>query len=89
MVSTARAIRSACASHKPTTFSSATHRTVIADYVSHSLTYIPLVTRLSSLDSMHSLIPTGEATAILPTGNKTPPVTVIGTDAIRQTFDEM
>jgi len=38
---------------------------------------------------MHSLIPTGEATAFLPTGNKTPPVTVIGTDAIRQTFDEM
>lgn len=37
---------------------------------------------------MHNLIPTGEATAILPTGNKTPPVTVIGTDAIRQTFDE-
>ena len=37
---------------------------------------------------MHELIPTGEATAILPTGGKTPPVTVIGTDAIRQTFDE-
>lgn len=37
---------------------------------------------------MHSLIPTAEATAILPTGAKTPPITVIGTEAIRGTFDE-
>ena len=36
---------------------------------------------------MHALIPTGEATAILPTGT-TSPVTVIGTEAIRATFDE-
>lgn len=36
---------------------------------------------------MHPLIPTGEATAILPTGS-TSPVTVIGTEAIRATFDE-
>ncbi|WP_373653512.1 RtcB family protein [Schlesneria sp. DSM 10557] len=37
---------------------------------------------------IHTLIPTSEATAILPTGTQTPPITVIGTDAIRQTFDE-
>ncbi|MDZ7618410.1 MAG: RtcB family protein [Patescibacteria group bacterium] len=34
-----------------------------------------------------TLIPTGEATAILPAGN-TGPITVIGTEAIRATFDE-
>ncbi|MCB9865396.1 MAG: RtcB family protein [Phycisphaerales bacterium] len=35
-----------------------------------------------------SLVPTGEATAILPVaGGKVPPVTVIGTEAIRRTFD--
>jgi tRNA-splicing ligase RtcB (3'-phosphate/5'-hydroxy nucleic acid ligase) len=38
---------------------------------------------------MHTLIPTGEATAILPAGGKTKPVTVIGTEAIRATFDEL
>ena len=38
---------------------------------------------------MHELIPTGEATAILPTGGKTKPITVIGTEAIRSTFDEI
>jgi tRNA-splicing ligase RtcB len=38
---------------------------------------------------MHQLIPTGDATAILPTGGKTKPVTVIGTEAIRSTFDEL
>ncbi len=38
---------------------------------------------------MHQLIPTGEATSILPTGGKTKPVTVIGTEAIRSTFDEL
>ncbi len=37
---------------------------------------------------VHRLIPTGEATAILPVGNG-PPVTVIGTDKIRETFDEV
>jgi tRNA-splicing ligase RtcB len=35
------------------------------------------------------LIPTDEATAILPTGGKTKPVTVIGTEAIRKSFDEI
>lgn len=35
----------------------------------------------------HELIPTGEATAILPTRN-TKPITVIGTEAIRETFDD-
>ncbi|MDX1947926.1 MAG: RtcB family protein [Pirellulaceae bacterium] len=38
---------------------------------------------------MHQLIPTGEATAILPTGTSTKPITVIGTEAIRSTFDEL
>src|SRR5688572_32716030 len=38
---------------------------------------------------MHQLIPTGDATAILPTGGKTKPVTVIGTEPIRSTFDEL
>ena len=37
---------------------------------------------------MHEIIPTGDATAILPTGGKTKPITVIGTEAIRGTFDE-
>ena len=36
-----------------------------------------------------NLIATGEATAMLPTGERTPPVTVIGTEAIRATFDEL
>src|SRR6478609_11349739 len=39
--------------------------------------------------TMHNLIPTGEATAILPTGGNTKPVTVIGTEVIRGTFDEL
>ena len=34
-------------------------------------------------------IPDGEATAILPTGGKHTPITVIGTEAIRGTFDEL
>lgn len=38
---------------------------------------------------MSALIPTGEATAILPTSDSsTKPITVIGTEAIRATFDE-
>src|SRR5215468_9703091 len=37
----------------------------------------------------HEIIPTGDATAILPTGGKTKPITVIGTEAIRGTFDEL
>ncbi|MGE0609887.1 MAG: RtcB family protein [Pirellulales bacterium] len=35
------------------------------------------------------LIPTGDATALLPTGGKTKPITVIGTPEIRQTFDDL
>ena len=38
---------------------------------------------------MPQLIPTGEATAILPTGGETKPITVIGTEPIRSTFDEL
>ena len=34
------------------------------------------------------IIPTDEATAMLSTGGKTKPVTVIGTQAIRDTFDD-
>ncbi|HUQ68127.1 MAG TPA: RtcB family protein, partial [Planctomycetaceae bacterium] len=37
----------------------------------------------------HELIPTAEATAILPTGAKTKPITVIGTAAIRDSFDDI
>lgn len=36
-----------------------------------------------------NLIETGEATSILPTGERTPPITVIGTRAIRQALDEV
>ena len=36
-----------------------------------------------------TLIPTGKATAMLPTGGKTKPITVIGTAAIRRTFDDV
>jgi len=35
-----------------------------------------------------SLVTTGEATAILPTGGKTKPITVIGNDSIRSGFEE-
>jgi tRNA-splicing ligase RtcB (3'-phosphate/5'-hydroxy nucleic acid ligase) len=35
------------------------------------------------------MIPTGPATAILPTNSKTKPITVIGTEKIRATFDDM
>src|SRR3954464_8048247 len=40
-------------------------------------------------DPSRQFIPNGEATAILPTGGKHTPITVIGTEAIRNTFDEM
>lgn len=40
-------------------------------------------------DSKFELIATGEATAIFPTGGKQKPITVIGTEAIRSTFDEL
>jgi len=39
-------------------------------------------------NSVHAFIETGNATAILPTGS-TPPITVIGTEKIRATFDDM
>ncbi|ADB15050.1 protein of unknown function UPF0027 [Pirellula staleyi DSM 6068] len=39
--------------------------------------------------TMNQIIATGEATAILPAGDHVTPVTVIGTEAIRNTFDEV
>lgn len=39
-------------------------------------------------DGIHQLIETGEATALLPLPDNRQPATVIGTEAIRQTFDE-
>jgi len=38
---------------------------------------------------MHEFIPTGPATAMLPTGGNSKPITVIGTPTIRGGFDEM
>jgi tRNA-splicing ligase RtcB len=35
------------------------------------------------------MLPSGEATAILPTGGRTKPITVIGTETIRGTFDDL
>jgi tRNA-splicing ligase RtcB len=35
-----------------------------------------------------TLLPTGEATAMLPAGDRVKPITVIGTEAIRATFDD-
>ena len=37
----------------------------------------------------HEMISTGEATAMLPTESRTKPITVIGTAAIRETFDDL
>lgn len=37
----------------------------------------------------HEMISTGEATAILPTGENTKPITVIGTETIRNSFDDV
>lgn len=42
-----------------------------------------------STESKFEIIPSGEATAILPTGGRTKPITVIGTEAIRGTFDDL
>lgn len=39
--------------------------------------------------SKFEIIPNGDATAILPTGGNHKPITVIGTEAIRGTFDEL
>jgi tRNA-splicing ligase RtcB (3'-phosphate/5'-hydroxy nucleic acid ligase) len=44
---------------------------------------------MMSTETMHEIIADGEATAILTTGGKHKPITVIGTEAIRNTFDEM
>lgn len=38
---------------------------------------------------MHRIVETGEATGILPTGGRGTPVTVIGTQRIRESFDEV
>jgi tRNA-splicing ligase RtcB len=40
-------------------------------------------------NTQHALIPTGEATAMLPVNESTPPIKVIGNEAIRKTFDEV
>jgi len=41
-------------------------------------------------ENKYEMIPTGEATAILPVaGGKKKPITVIGTEAIRETFDDV
>jgi len=37
----------------------------------------------------HTLIPTGDATAMLPVDDHTPPIKVIGNEAIRETFDNV
>jgi tRNA-splicing ligase RtcB len=37
----------------------------------------------------HQLIPTGEATSMLPVNDRTPPITVIGNESIRATFDDV
>lgn len=36
-----------------------------------------------------AIVPDGEATGILPTGGKEKPITVIGTEAVRETFDDL
>ena len=40
------------------------------------------------MTKQHELIETGQATAILPTGGSTKPITVIGTKSIRDGFDD-
>ncbi len=45
---------------------------------------------MTSTDLQASIIPTGEATAMLPVaGGRVKPITVIGTEAIRATFDQL
>ena len=39
-------------------------------------------------ESKFKLIPTGDATALLPVSDNVPPITVIGNEAIRKTFDD-
>jgi len=42
----------------------------------------------ASVERKHKLIPTGDATAILPVSDNVPPIKVIGNAAIRETFDD-
>jgi tRNA-splicing ligase RtcB len=42
-----------------------------------------------SHQNKHAMIPQSEATALLPSGGKQKPITVIGTEAIRATFDDL
>lgn len=42
-----------------------------------------------STPTKFEMIPSGDATALLPTGGNQKPITVIGTEAIRGTFDEL
>ena len=49
---------------------------------------LTLTTCKDFIISTSPFIPTGEATAILPAGNHHTPITVIGTPAIRETFDD-
>jgi tRNA-splicing ligase RtcB (3'-phosphate/5'-hydroxy nucleic acid ligase) len=42
-----------------------------------------------SMPAKFEFIPSGDATALLPTGGNHKPITVIGTEAIRSTFDEL
>lgn len=44
---------------------------------------------MSQAVSKHAIIPNGEATGILPAGGRQKPITVIGTESIRGTFDEL
>ena len=46
----------------------------------------------TTTNPLPAMVPTGEATALLPVnthGRSVPPITVIGTDAIRKTFDQL
>ncbi|QDU56598.1 RtcB family protein [Aeoliella mucimassa] len=43
----------------------------------------------TTTQSKYQILPRGEATAILPTGSKHSPITVIGTEPIRSSFDEL
>src|SRR4029079_16353660 len=54
-----------------------------------SLPFLLICELYMSTNPSRQFIPDGEATAILPTGGKHTPISVIGTEAIRDTFDEM
>src|SRR5690606_24173642 len=51
--------------------------------------YDSLTTDAVETPRKFEMIESGEATAILPTGGKHKPITVIGTEAIRATFDDL